>query len=310
MEMAENKDRCPFLREDKVAFCRAFPLRKPLPFDKIYARENLCLKGEYLRCPIYREKEGGKERTPKRICPFLEIETVMYCDLFPIKKMIPSSCYKLECPCTTERYTECPLFLGMAKGDLSTPSVMEEVGGFSLGPYMYCEGHFWLQEEGEERVKMGLDDFGQFLIGPIKGISLPGRGQRLTKGHPFITLISRSGEVQLPAPLSGDVVEVNEEVQRDPSLVNFDPYGRGWLLQVQPEGWSRQRGLLHGEEAKRWLAEEVERLRYLLQSEIGVTMADGGELLRDRLQEVGRERWDLLVETFLKKGGMKNVGSP
>jgi len=299
--MMEGKNRCPFLKEQKVAFCKAFPLRKLLPFDRLYPDENICVTRQYTQCPTYREKMKGE--TSARSCPFLEIETVIYCEVFPIKKMIPSSCYKLECPCTTNRYTECPIYQKMIHGDLPPEEEVRKVWEFILkSAYYYHRGHTWMKESGE-RVRIGLDDFGQFIIGPIEKLTLPRIGEKVRKERPFVEITSSGGNVRILSPLSGTVIALNEEVIREPGLINVDPYERGWLLEVIPDEAEalRGRGILHGQEAEGWLQKESEELQQLLQSEIGLTMADGGDLLKDLPRGIGTTRWRSLVKIFIER---------
>ncbi len=299
--MMKEKNRCPFLKEQKVAFCKAFPLRKLLPFDRIYAEENICATRRYTQCPIYREK--ATREGPGKNCPFLEIETVIYCEVFPIKKMIPSSCYKLECPCTSEKYPQCPLYQKMVHGDLPVrEEEAKKVWGFVLrSAYYYHRGHTWMEQKGEA-VRVGLDDFGQFLVGPIKAVILPKIGERIRKEEPFMEIISDGGNVRLLSPLSGTITAVNQEVIEDPELVNLDPYERGWLLEVTPdEPVLQAEGVFHGQEAEGWLREESARLQRALGGEIGTTMADGGDLLRDLRQEIGTAKWRSLINTFLER---------
>lgn len=295
--MAADERRCPFLKEEKVAFCRAFPLRKPLPCDRIYTKENLCLKPEHVRCPVYQEKKGGTGTGEgRKVCPFFELETVMYCELFPIKKMIPSSCYRLECPCTSEGFAECPLYRQVAYGDLQ--------GG--EGPFevredrFYHPNHLWLRVRGDS-VRVGIDDFGQFLLGHVERIHPPRPGEAVEAGRPLLGIRGVTGEVYLPSPLTGVVERINERLLEDPSLLNKDPYGRGWIAEICPEAPGEIEGIIPAEEARGWMQRELRRVQGMLQDQTTGTMADGGELCREVLREMGKEKWELLVREFLEK---------
>ncbi|MBW2038826.1 MAG: glycine cleavage system protein H [Deltaproteobacteria bacterium] len=299
--------RCPFLKEEKVAFCKAFPIRKMLPFDRLYLKDNLCFGKDHTQCPIYQEKEGSKV-SGRKVCPFLEVEAMIYCEVYPVKKMIPSSAFRLECPCTTEAYIDCPAYQRIAQGDL--PSSEDEaitVRGFLLDDTVYYHKvHIWLQRV-DGKLRVGLDDFGQWLLGQIEEVTLPCQGGRVEPAHPLVRVSCAQGTAEIPSPLSGTVVGVNEGLRRDSSLINTDPYGQGWLLEVQPVKGELARldrqaeGFFSGREARNWLEKEVDRLHCILQTEIGVTMSDGGELLRDLQEVIDPQQWGILIKTFLER---------
>lgn len=299
--------RCPFLKEMKVAFCRAFPLRKMLPFDRICPSDSLCFRREgYPQCPVYRERRP--EGTPARSgeCPFLEVEEVIYCEIYPVKKMIPASCFRLECPCNSSRYVECPVYRRMLLGDRSGPEEgSSSVQGFLLeGALRYHPSHLWLREEAGG-VRLGMDDFGQFVLGTLREVRLPEPGRRLEAGQALLWVVPADGgpAVEIPSPLGGTVLRVNERLREDPTLVNLDPYGEGWLVELRPEGAIE--GFYRGPDAERWLAGEVQRLQAVLSGQAGVTLADGGEVLRAIRERLGEQGRALVEEFFGRKGVCK-----
>ncbi len=301
--------RCPFLKEERVAFCRAFPIKKMLPFDRLYLKDNLCFREDYIHCSTYQDKMGEKTSYSKnKICPFLEVEMVIYCKVYPVKKMIPASCFRLECPCTTDRYIDCPAYERIAQGDIA-PAQGEAINvrGFLFDDTMYYhKGHIWLQPING-RLKMGMDDFGQWLLGEIEEIILPRQGEHVKPGHPMLKFRSAQGTAAISSPLHGTIVQVNDETCRDTSLISADPYGQGWLLEMKPDPGELSRldqqeeQFLHGQKARGWLETEVDRLHHVLQTEIGVTMSDGGNLLGNLQKALEQTQRDLLIKTFLER---------
>ncbi len=296
--------RCPFLKEERMAFCKAFPIKKMLPLDRLYLKDSLCLRGDYTQCPTYREKKGDMV-SGKRVCPFLEVESVIYCEVYPIKKMIPASCYKLECPCTTEAYIDCPAYQKIAQGDIPPAAEAVRVRGFLLDDTVYYhKGHIWLQRV-DGKLRLGLDDFGQWLLGEIKEVVLPNRGGKIISGRPLLKFRCAQGTAEISSPLNGIVVGINEGLREDSSLINIDPYGQGWLLEVRPAKGElarlNQEEFLYGSNARSWLEKEVDRLHYILQTEIGVTMGDGGNLSRNLQEVMAPRQWGLLIKTFLER---------
>jgi glycine cleavage system H protein len=301
--------RCPFLKDQKVAFCKASPFRKMIPYDRLYHQDNICMQEEHLNCPCYRDKESERvsaHTSTKQVCPYLEVEEVLFCGVYPVKKMIPSSAFRLECPCTTEAYIDCPAYRQIAQGDIA-PNNLATVRGFLLNDTVYYHrGHLWLQRING-KVRLGLDDFGQWLLGNIEKIALPVRKGRVGRRQPLLHISCAHGTAAIASPLSGTVMEVNDEVRRDSSLISTDPYGEGWLIELRPAKNELARleqegeGFFPASQARTWLEDEVDRLHDVLETEIGVTMGDGGQLTNNLLDAISKKQWNLLIKTFLAR---------
>ena len=96
----------------------------------------------------------------------------------------------------------------------------------------YTNDHEWAHEEGEVLV-IGITDYAQDSLGEIVYIELPSEGDEITKGDPFGAVESTKAVSDLYAPVSGDVVEVNEALLDAPETINSDPYGEGWMIKVK-----------------------------------------------------------------------------
>jgi glycine cleavage system H protein len=96
----------------------------------------------------------------------------------------------------------------------------------------YTNDHEWAHEEGEVLV-IGITDYAQDSLGEIVYIELPSEGDEITKGDPFGAVESTKAVSDLYAPVSGDVVEVNEALLDSPEIINNDPYGEGWMIKVK-----------------------------------------------------------------------------
>ncbi|HOR48078.1 MAG TPA: glycine cleavage system protein GcvH [Rectinema sp.] len=110
----------------------------------------------------------------------------------------------------------------------------------------YLESHEYAKPEGELMV-IGISDHAQAELGDVVFVELPNVGKELDKGVVFGTIESVKAASDLYMPISGKVVEVNEEVKNDPSLVNKDCYGSGWLIKVAPTKLSEFESLLDAE---------------------------------------------------------------
>lgn len=96
----------------------------------------------------------------------------------------------------------------------------------------YTKEHEWIRVEGDEGV-IGITWFAQDQLGDVVFAEVPAVGSRLTKDEPFGVVESVKTVSDLFAPVNGEVVAVNEELESRPELVNEDPYGQGWLVRIR-----------------------------------------------------------------------------
>ena len=97
----------------------------------------------------------------------------------------------------------------------------------------YVSSHEWIRNEGEGIVTIGVTDFAQEQLGDVVFVELPDIGTQLTSEDEFGVIESVKAASDLFAPVSGEVIAINEQLDDDPELVNSDPYGDAWLLQVR-----------------------------------------------------------------------------
>ena len=97
----------------------------------------------------------------------------------------------------------------------------------------YTAEHEWVRRSGDDTVRVGITDFAQSALGDVVYVQLPDVGTELTAGESFGEVESTKSVSDLYAPVSGKVSAVNSELEGSPQLVNSDPYGAGWLVDVQ-----------------------------------------------------------------------------
>ena len=97
----------------------------------------------------------------------------------------------------------------------------------------YLESHEWTTVD-DDAVRIGISDFAQDELGDIVFVELPDAGDEIVAGESFGVVESIKAVSDLYAPVSGEVVAVNEELFERPELVNDDPYGDGWMIEVAP----------------------------------------------------------------------------
>ena len=97
----------------------------------------------------------------------------------------------------------------------------------------YTAEHEWVRRSGDDTVRVGITDFAQSALGDVVFVQLPDVGTEMTAGESFGEVESTKSVSDLYAPVSGKVSAVNTDLDGSPQLVNSDPYGAGWLLDVQ-----------------------------------------------------------------------------
>ena len=99
--------------------------------------------------------------------------------------------------------------------------------------YRYSKEHEWVKEEGD-KLRIGITEFAQSELGDVVFAELPEVGDELEAEEPFGSVESVKTVSELYAPVSGKVVEVNDELEESPELVNESPYDKAWMIVIEP----------------------------------------------------------------------------
>jgi glycine cleavage system H protein len=117
------------------------------------------------------------------------------------------------------------------------------------GDLLYTEEHEYLKQTDEAGVyAVGVTDYAQGELGDVVYVELPEPGSRFSRMETFGTVEAVKAVSDLFSPVSGEVVAVNGELANDPSLVNSDPYGAGWMVKIRLTEESELDSLLGAEE--------------------------------------------------------------
>jgi glycine cleavage system H protein len=136
---------------------------------------------------------------------------------------------------------------------------MAQVKEFSLPDDLYYDRkeHIWARLE-HGGVRVGLDAFGACAAGTVAYVKLLPPGKQARKGRPFGSMEAGKYVGPLKAPVSGTIVETNENMLANPKLVNEDHYGEGWFVLITPSSLDEDLAdLVHGNGVEPWLEEEV-----------------------------------------------------
>ena len=111
----------------------------------------------------------------------------------------------------------------------------------------YTVEHEWVKQE-DGKIRIGITDFAQQELGDIVFVELPEVGDELTRNEPFGSVESVKTVSELYAPISGTVVEVNEELADSPEFVNESPYEKAWMIVVEPSNIEEYEELMDAEQ--------------------------------------------------------------
>lgn len=183
---------------------------------------------------------------------------------------------------------------------LRSIKTLGDQGWFSVpDDLFYHPGHSWLSREGKNVVRIGIDDFAQKLIGKTDEIILPKPGTVLDQGAEAWKVKVDGKTVPQLSPVTGEVVEVNENVLNSPGLLNIDPYGKAWLLKVKTTDIGRNiKNLISGEFAKAWMEKTKVMLSEAVSGELGTVLQDGGIPVNGIAKAIDPEDWEKLVRKF------------
>lgn len=199
------------------------------------------------------------------------------------------------------------LLVGHEKSSTVPRRVLSAAGlrsWFSVPDWLsFHPGHAWAQSVGNNRVRIGMDDFAHRLIGRVDALHLPGRGEELVAGEKGWGVEADGHEVPILSPVSGRVVAVNEAALRSAGELGDDPYGTGWLMEVEvPSLRSTLRNLLSGRLARLWIEDAADNLSRRMSPELGTVLADGGVPVAGLARALEPDNWwDLAEELLLVK---------
>lgn len=161
--------------------------------------------------------------------------------------------------------------------------------------------HSWADLAGGNDVTVGVDDLVQRVVGPVEEVRLPQVGDRVHQGDRLFEIRRGRRKVSVKAPLSGEVVGINERLAAIPWLLNRSPYGAGWAVKIRPRrSLAERRRLLRADRARIWFRNEVDRLVELVSPGLLATSTaqDGGLLVDEFHDTIGDRIWRRVHRTF------------
>lgn len=136
-----------------------------------------------------------------------------------------------------------------------------KVGDYDFPDELYYHNeHAWAKKEDDGNVRVGMNHMWASTAGDITYIDLPFEDDDVTLGETIGKLQSAKWIAKLISPVSGTVVEVNEELEDDSTKINSDPYGEGWIVLIKPSNLDADIGdLFHGDNVIPWMEAEIKK---------------------------------------------------
>jgi glycine cleavage system H protein len=137
---------------------------------------------------------------------------------------------------------------------------MAVIKGYEMPDDLYYhEEHSWARVDGT-KVTVGMTDFFQKEAGDIVFVDLPEEEEEVSQGEVCGKIQSRKWIGKLVAPVSGEIVEINEELEEDTTLINSDPYGKGWILVIEASDLeSELKNLIYGDAVVEFIEREIKK---------------------------------------------------
>ncbi|AEE24516.1 glycine cleavage system protein GcvH [Paraglaciecola chathamensis] len=120
----------------------------------------------------------------------------------------------------------------------------------------YATTHEWVRPEGDGTFTVGISEHAQELLGDMVFVELPDVGATVSAGDDIAVAESVKAASDVYAPIGGEIVSVNEELEDSPELVNSDPFGDGWLFRIKADDAQEVEGLLDAEGYENSIEEE------------------------------------------------------
>ncbi|MGA9116651.1 MAG: hypothetical protein WB626_07745 [Bacteroidota bacterium] len=164
-------------------------------------------------------------------------------------------------------------------------------------------GHTWTRQTEDGDVLVGVDDFTQTVIGSVEGVELPRLLGKVRQGEGAFTLRRGKRSLRLVSPVTGRVIQKNEMLSGNPSMVNDSPYGDGWLVRVRPARLGLElRNLLTGAAAREYLDASKAQLARIFSGTPALMYQDGGVMIRGLADRCTDAEWEAVEEELFLSG--------
>jgi len=172
----------------------------------------------------------------------------------------------------------------------------------------YSKNHTWAYLEKSGMAKIGMDDLLVHITGEVDVRPLKNPGESIKKGDLVAEMNQNGKSLSVFSPISGIILNSNQELNENNELLFEDPYGKGWIYNVKPTDWQAEMSsCLMAEEASEWLIKELNHYKDFLALNMRkyspemtmIVLQDGGELSENSLSDMPIELWQDFQKEFL-----------
>ncbi|MFQ6091750.1 MAG: glycine cleavage system protein H [bacterium] len=172
----------------------------------------------------------------------------------------------------------------------------------------FHKGHTWANLEASGRMKVGVDDFAQKVLGRFDRFKLREIGEAVKQGEKIFSVEQGKRAAVFTSPVDGVIRSINGKVTEDPGVVKEHPYEAGWIYTIEPTNLANNvKRLASDKKALSWLRNEMRKLRDFLAEQclqdklVGQTLQDGGLPVEGLLEHMDDFTWKHFQEEFLVK---------
>ncbi|MFH1613366.1 MAG: glycine cleavage system protein H [bacterium] len=138
---------------------------------------------------------------------------------------------------------------------------MAIIEGYNLPDDLYYHfEHSWAKIENDGNVKVGMNDMFQKTSGDIVYVDMPFEGDVISQGEVCGKIQSSKWIGKLIAPVSGEIIAINEELEKNSTIINKSPYDQGWIMLIKPSNLEEElKNLMKGESVIEWMKKEIKK---------------------------------------------------
>jgi CheY-like chemotaxis protein len=180
-------------------------------------------------------------------------------------------------------------------------ATLSEESDFSIpGGVFISRAHVWLNIDQSGKVKVGIDDFAKKIIGKVNGVDSPNLGMELSVGQTIFSIKQDNKRISFPAPVSGKVLKVNEELAKSPESLDDSPYASNWICELDCNNLDEElKNLKIGKSAVNYYKDQIDELNFLIK---GLKKSNGTAYAYiSLLEKLDQSEFNKLSEKFFNK---------
>lgn len=163
-------------------------------------------------------------------------------------------------------------------------------------------GHAWVEVLEPSLVSVGADDFTRSVFGSVERLTLPKPGTMVQQGGKAWKMNKKDRELFQTSPISGRIVEINRELEKDPQLLSQKDTKKNWIFKVEPIRLKTElKNLLHGKILSRWNQAVKDQLVATLTPAEFPVLQEGGEIKPDLGDELTADQWERVTREFFSQ---------